>query len=107
MKRFLHFVFGDPVAIGFMVVGAGLLVAALHFGVNPADGSVVVASIRDTWVPVALFFATLPAMVVMFGTGGGPIGAPLMFLIQVAAWWVLGRAASWLLSLLSRFTPPH
>jgi len=99
MKRFLYSVFKDPVTDSFMVVGALLLVVALHYGVNPADGSVVDASIRDTWVPVALFFATVPAMAVMFVSGGGPIGTPVMFLVQVAAWWLLGRGVSWLLTL--------
>lgn len=94
MNRAFRFVFSDPVANVFMVIGATLLVVALHFGVNPADGSVVDASVRGTWIPIALFFASLPAMALMFVSGGGVIGLPLMFLAQLAVYWTLGRAVS-------------
>jgi hypothetical protein len=102
MTRFLRLVFSDAIADGFMVVGAVLLVVALRLGVNPADGSVVDASVRGTWIPVFLFFATLPAMATMFVTAGGVIGLPLMFLVQLSTYWLLGRGVSWLLSVGSR-----
>jgi hypothetical protein len=105
MKRLLRFVVNDPVTDVFVVVGVLLLAAALHFGVNPADGSVVDASIRETWIPVFLFIASLPAMVVMFVSGGGVIGLSLMVLAQGATYWMLGRTVTWVISLLSR--PNH
>ncbi len=83
MKRFWHPAFGNAAANAFMVVGALLLALALHFGVNPADGSVVDASVRDSWIPVFLFFATIPAMAMMFLTGGGPISTVLMYMAQI------------------------
>jgi len=96
MKRFLHLAFRDTATNIFMVVGAVLLVVALHFSVNPADGSVVDASVRGTWIPISLFIATIPAMVVFFFTGGGPISLGLMYLAQIASYWVLGRTCRWL-----------
>ena len=101
MKRVFRFVFRSPVANVFMVVGAALLALALHFGVNPADGSVVDASVRGTWIPIFLFFATLPAMAAMFLTGGGPISLGLMYLVQIGVYWALGRGVSWLRSCFS------
>ncbi len=96
MKRFLRLAFGNAVANTFMVVGAALLALALHFGVNPADGSVVDASVRGTWIPIALFFASLPAMALMFLTGGGPISLGLMYVAQLGTYWALGRGVVWL-----------
>ena len=94
MKRLWHLAFGNAAANAFMVVGALLLAVALHFGVNPADGSVVDASVRDSWIPVFLFFATIPAMAMMFLTGGGPISAVLMYMAQIGCYWAFGRGAS-------------
>ena len=91
MNRFLRLAFGNAVSNTFMVVGAVLLALALHFGVNPADGSVVDASVRGTWIPICLFFASLPAMALMFLTGGGPISLGLMCLAQLSVYWALGR----------------
>jgi hypothetical protein len=104
MNHVLRNVFADPVAVAFAVVGVLLLGVALHFGVNPADGSVVDASIRETWIPIALFIASLPAMAVMFLTGGGVIGLPLMYLAQIIVYWGLGRAVSWAVSAAARST---
>jgi len=108
MKRILGLAFGNTVANTFMVVGAVLLVLALHFGVNPADGSVVDASVRGTWIPIFLFIATLPAMAAMFLTGGGPISLGLMYLAQICVYWALGRGISYLFSTITKDrTNPH
>ena len=101
MKRIFGLVFGDMISNAFMVVGAVLLALALHLGVNPADGSVVDASVRGTRIPISPFIATIPAMVVFFFTGGGPISLALMYLAQIASYWVLGSAPRWLYT---RFT---
>jgi hypothetical protein len=102
MNHVLRTVFADPVAVAFAVAGVSLLAVALHFGVNPADGSVVDASIRETWIPIALFIASLPAMAVMFLTGGGMIGLPLMYLTQIIVYWALGKLVSWAVSATAR-----
>lgn len=96
MNRFLRLAFGNVVSSAFMVVGAVLLALALHFGVNPADGSVVDASVRGTWIPIFLFFASLPAMALMFLTGGGPISIGLMYVAQLGVYWALGRGIAFL-----------
>ena len=98
VRRVVNLAFGDPVADIFIVIGALLLGLALHFGVNPADGSVVDASVRDTWIPGFLFIGTLPAMAAMFVAPGGVIGITLMFSVQAVAYWALGRAVSWMFS---------
>ena len=91
MKRLLRLAFGNAVSNTLMFVGAVLLALALYFGVNPADGSVVDASVRGSWIPIFLFFASLPAMALMFLTGGGPISICLMYLAQLGVYWGLGR----------------
>ena len=108
MKRILGLAFGSAVANVCMFVGAALLVLALYYGVNPADGSVVDSSVRGTWIHIFLFFATLPAMGMMFLTGGGPISLGLMYLAQICAYWALGRGISCLLSTIAKDrTNPH
>lgn len=94
MRRIANLAFGDPAADVFIVVGALLLVLALHFGVNPADGSVVDPSVRDTWIPAFLFIATLPAMAAMFVAPGGVVGWTVMFSVQAMTNWTLGRLVS-------------
>lgn len=103
MKRIFHLAFGNAAANVLMVVGGLLLALALHYGVNPADGSVVDASVRDSWIPVFLFLATIPAMAMRFLTGGGPISTALMYLAQIGCYWALGRGVPALFSL---FTDP-
>jgi len=91
MNRLLRYALGNAVSNVFMVAGAVVLALALHYGVNPADGSVVDASVRGSWIPIFLFFASLPAMAVMFLTGGGPISVCVMYLAQLSVYWALGR----------------
>lgn len=104
MNRTARPAVGNLVTVIFVAVGMILLVLALHLDVNPVDGSVVDASVRGTWIPIFLFFATFPAMAVMFLTGGGPISLVLMFLTQAGVYWAVGRGVEWLFSSLFRPT---
>lgn len=98
MNRMARLAIDNPATTVFALVGLALLALALHLGVNPVDGSVVDASVRGTWIPIFLFFATIPAMAVMFLTGGGPISLVLMFLTQAVVYWAVGWCVSWMVS---------
>jgi hypothetical protein len=90
-KKTLLFIFGSAAANIFMIIGVVLLGLTLYFGVNPADGSVVNALVRGTWIHIFLFVTTIPALVVMLVAGDGIVAFSLMFLIQTCVFWTLGR----------------
>jgi len=97
-KNTFRFVFGSVTANISMVVGIALLVLALNLGINPADGSAVNPLVRGTWIAIFLFLATIPAMAAMLFAGDGIVGFALMFFLQTAMFWALGRVVVCLLS---------
>jgi hypothetical protein len=90
-KKTLLSIFGSAAANIFMIIGLVLLGLTLHFGVNPADGSVVDPLVRGTWIHLFLFVTTMPALMVLLVAGDGIVGFSLMFLIQICMFWALGK----------------
>ena len=102
IKRIIRVVFGSTTANIFMISGAVLLGVALHFGINPADGSAVDPRLQETWILIFLFITTIPAMFMMIVAGDGISGFALMYLVQVCVFWSLGRLLAYLISFLAR-----
>jgi hypothetical protein len=90
-KRILLFIFGSAAVLIFIIIGLVLLGLALHFGVNPADGSVVDPLVRGTWIHIFLFVTTIPALMVLLVAGDGIVGIALMCSIQTCVFWTLGK----------------
>ena len=104
LKRILQFVFGSTTANIFMIAGVVLLGVALHFGINPADGSAVDPRLHETWILIFLFITTIPAMFMMIVAGDGIVGYALMYLLQVCVFWSLGRLLAFLILVMARQT---
>lgn len=97
-NKFAMLIFGNVVVNIFVIVGVVLLGLNLYFGVNPADGSAVDSLIRGTWIHIALFITTMPALVVLLVAGDGIAGFVLMFFIQICVFWSLGKLLTLMLS---------
>ena len=87
----------DPCVIVSVLAGIVLMTLTLFFNVNPAEGSVVNDAVRETPLHYVLLATTMPAWIAGVFLGcAGILSYPLMFIMQIVLYAIIGLLLRWI-----------